>query len=375
MEIYSYVGSQAERKRISNFVSLLNRPGNKKSFHQIKAEPVSKINFRIALKKLGEFLWVIPCIAAAFLLSFCIYKAYGYFQNYAFPLVLQGQANEELDLLDKAMANFALDKTEYADSEGNVSDVPAPAKFTQPVSYVDYTVKAGETISGITRKFGLTNISTIIAVNKIENVRQVYSGQKLKVPNFDGLIYTVKAGNTIEGISAKYHVPVEDLLDVNDLDSLEISAGTELFIPGARLDRDTLRRALGEVWTCPILAKWRLTSRCGWRTDPVTGLRKQYHNGLDMACPEGTPIYAPLGGRVIASGWSNLYGNYLIIDHSNGYHTLYGHLSKKISRKGDYVAQGTKIGLVGSTGYSTGPHLHFTVYKNNSVIDPLTVLK
>ena len=94
-----------------------------------------------------------------------------------------------------------------------------------------------------------------------------------------------------------------------------------------------------------------------------------------MACPEGTPIYAPLGGRVIASGWSNLYGNYLIIDHSNGYHTLYGHLSKKISRKGDYVAQGTKIGLVGSTGYSTGPHLHFTVYKNNSVIDPLTVLK
>ena len=94
-----------------------------------------------------------------------------------------------------------------------------------------------------------------------------------------------------------------------------------------------------------------------------------------MACPTGTPIYAAMSGKVIHAGWSNIFGNYIIVDHGNGYQTLYGHMSKILARNGQRVSQGTRIGLVGSTGYSTGPHLHFTVYKNGKLVDPLTLLK
>ena len=94
-----------------------------------------------------------------------------------------------------------------------------------------------------------------------------------------------------------------------------------------------------------------------------------------MACPTGTPIYAAMSGKVVVAGWSNVFGNYVIINHENGYQTLYGHLSKRIAQQGQRVSQGTRIGLAGSTGYSTGPHLHFTVYKNGKLVDPLTLLK
>ena len=81
-----------------------------------------------------------------------------------------------------------------------------------------------------------------------------------------------------------------------------------------------------------------------------------------------------MSGTVVVAGWSNVFGNYIIINHGNGYQSLYGHLSKIIAKKGQSVDSSTKIGLVGSTGYSTGPHLHFTVYKNGKTINPLVVL-
>ena len=95
-----------------------------------------------------------------------------------------------------------------------------------------------------------------------------------------------------------------------------------------------------------------------------------------MACPTGTPIQAAMSGRIMKVGnMHRIYGNYVIIDHGNGYQTLYAHMSKVLVAKGQWVSQGTRIGLVGSTGYSTGPHLHFTVYKNGKLVDPMTILK
>ena len=176
-------------------------------------------------------------------------------------------------------------------------------------------------------------------------------------------------------MAKKYSVSIEDILDVNDLDVETLSVGQKLFIPGAKLDRTTLRRAMGDTFVNPLRnIAWRLTSKCGWRADPFTGV-KQYHPGIDMAISQGTPIYAALSGKVVACGWSNVYGNYVIIDHQNGYQSLYGHMSKKLCTINQEVTSSTKIGLVGSTGYSTGPHLHFTVYKNGKVVDPLTLIK
>ena len=82
-----------------------------------------------------------------------------------------------------------------------------------------------------------------------------------------------------------------------------------------------------------------------------------------------------MSGTVVYSGWSNVFGNYVIINHGNGYQSLYGHMAKITVKKGQSVDQTSKIGLVGSTGYSTGPHLHFTVYKNGKLVDPLSLLK
>jgi murein DD-endopeptidase MepM/ murein hydrolase activator NlpD len=300
--------------------------------------------------------------------------------NYAVPLVMELQPEQEMEILDSMMQRLALNDTDAFDENGNIlKDGTAltvnELQFTQPVTYKRYTVVPGDTLLGITLKFGLTNISTLIAVNDIDNVRQLRSGQTLKIPSIDGLEYTVKKGDTLNGLSSRYKVALEELLDVNDLDSRELAAGQTLFIPGAKLSADKIRNAMGELFKYPLSSvRWRLTSRFGPRSDPFTGA-KSNHTGIDMAAPTGTPIYASMGGRVITAGFSNVFGYYVVIDHGNGYQTLYGHMSKILVRAKQQVAQGSRIGLVGSTGYSTGPHLHFTVYKNGRLIDPLSVLK
>lgn len=131
---------------------------------------------------------------------------------------------------------------------------------------------------------------------------------------------------------------------------------------------------MGELFAWPITAEYRISSRFGARKDPITGA-DSYHTGIDLACPTGTAVKASMSGTVAKAGWSNVFGNYVIIKHIDGYQTLYGHLSKIKTKKGAFVNQGEIIGLVGSTGYSTGPHLHFTVYKNGKLVNPATLLK
>ena len=291
---------------------------------------------------------------------------------------------EESLSLDKAMFDRSLSSEAFYDSEGNVvsslgetgeaDGLFSEYAFKEPVSYSEYTVKAGDSISVISRDAGLSNISTLIAVNGISNVRYLREGQKLKIPSMDGLLHTVSAGETVEGLSVRYRTAVEDILDANDLDSYSLAPGQELFIPGAKMDSTALQRAMGELFAWPITAEYRISSRFGARKDPITGA-DSYHTGIDLACPSGTAIKAAMSGTVAKAGWSNVFGNYVIIKHIDGYQTLYGHMSKIKTKKGAFVSQGELIGLVGSTGYSTGPHLHFTVYKNGKLVNPMTLLK
>lgn len=321
----------------------------------------------------------IPVTVAAVLIPHKAAERLAVNATFAHPLTLDADDETQLTLLDTALLAFAMDKGTYFDNEGNVveedgSVLPLNVSFKDPVTYRQYKVTSGDTISGISQKFGLSNISTLIAVNGINNARTIQQGQTLVIPSMDGLLHKVSAGETLEGLSVRYNVTVEDLLDVNDLETASLSSGQEIFIPGAKLDSQTLRRSMGEVFSWPITASWRLTSRFGRRADPFTGVASN-HTGIDMACPTGTSIKAAMSGSVVVAGWSNIYGNYVIVKHIDGYQTLYGHMSKITAKKGQYVAQGEQIGLVGSTGYSTGPHLHFSVYKNGKLVDPLTVLK
>ena len=319
---------------------------------------------------LSVFLFILFCSGLL-----AAYFYFGYKADCTAPLVFEQSNTPDVENLNRLMAAFALDGIIEYDESGNLlnTDSFIPQVLTQPVTYKTYTVKLGDTISGITKKFGLSNLSTLISINDIGNVRQLAAGQRLKVPSIDGIIYTVKPGDTLESIIAANNVTMETLLDVNDLTSKDLAENQQLFLPGVALDSVTLRNAMGDLFKMPIAAPFRWTSMYGPRTDPIAG-HKSFHTGVDMACPKGTPILASMSGRVTKTGVTRVYGNYVIIDHGNGYQTLYAHMSKIIATEGQWVNQGTRIGLVGSTGYSTGPHLHFTVYKNGQLVDPMSVL-
>ena len=119
----------------------------------------------------------------------------------------------------------------------------------------------------------------------------------------------------------------------------------------------------------PVASYVYVSSRFGLRIHPITGEEKT-HTGLDIASNQGTAVYASDGGTVTLAGWNGGYGNCIMIDHGNGYVTLYGHLSSIGVSEGQTVNRGDTIGAVGSTGNSTGPHLHFEVIQNGTRIDP-----
>ncbi|MDQ2180304.1 M23 family metallopeptidase [Marinifilum sp. D714] len=121
--------------------------------------------------------------------------------------------------------------------------------------------------------------------------------------------------------------------------------------------------------TKPIYDKYRLSSKFGNRFHP-TLYRWRFHGGVDMACPKGTDIHIPADGVIVKSGWNGGYGNYIKVKHGNGYETIYGHLSKVSVKKGQKVNKGDVIGKVGSTGRSTGPHLHYEIIKNKKRVNP-----
>lgn len=287
-------------------------------------------------------------------------------------------AERDIALLDESMRNFVLSRNtgETFDENGNIvtDETMLPELFTEAVSFSSYSVKPNDNITSITKKAGLRNISTLIAVNNITNVRRLQAGQKMIIPSMDGMFYTVQKNDTLETISSKFELSLEKLLDVNDLATSTLTEGEKLFIPGAKLSSNELKKALGELFVSPLTVSWRLTSKFGYRPDPFTGV-KSYHTGIDMAAPQKTPIKASADGKVSVCGYSPVYGNYVIITHDNGYQTLYAHMYAATVKKGQFVTQGTKIGLLGSTGYSTGPHLHFSVYKNGKLINPFEVLK
>ena len=392
MEIISFVGSSSAVKK-SYSSSNFNFPRFPKVQKKIPArqsqnivmaldKAYSKTERQFTFAGISKILSIFVLFAVIMIVPYTIFNLLSFIETHTTSLVFDSNSNYEYEALSGAMSRFAMYDTlsDNVDENGNVLSedgsvlTAASVGIGEKVTFQNYTVKAGDSISTISRKFGLSNISTLIAVNDISNVRTLRSGQKLKIPSTDGLVYKVQAGDSLNSLSVKYQVSVEEILDANDLSSENLSKGAELFIPGAKMEMSQLRKAMGELFSYPIKAAWRLTSRFGPRQDPFTGVASN-HTGIDMACPTGTPIRAAMSGKVAYVGWSNVFGNYVIINHGNGYQTLYGHMTQALVKKGQNVDQSTKIGLVGSTGYSTGPHLHFTVYKNGNLVDPMTLLK
>lgn len=237
--------------------------------------------------------------------------------------------------------------------------------------YSVYVVQKGDIVGDIAEKFGVSQ-DAIISVNKLKNTRTLQINQILKIPSLDGIIYTVKDGDTPAAITDNYKISLEKFDLINGIKNDDLVSGQVVFLPDAKLDWTTLQEINGDLFLSPLRCRYHFTSGYGWRRDPFNFARS-FHNGVDLATYKGASVYPAMAGTVSATGYSSVYGNYVIVKHHSGYQTMYGHLNAIFTVRGRYVTTATVIGSVGSTGRSTGPHLHFTVYKTGATVNPLTV--
>ncbi len=269
-----------------------------------------------------------------------------------------------------------------ADVDPALYDLQVPAPEPQIAGTADsvllntlkvtqYRTVRGDSLSRIAARFKL-NIDTVVSWNGIRDARSLTAGTDLAIPSRNGLKYTVRRGDTLLGIAKSWGVDFNGILDANMLSSPVITVGQDLFLPDARMNPNDLNRILGNLFTYPVLG--RISSYFGERPDPFTGV-PDLHNGIDIVNRPGSSIVAATAGTVRAAAFNFNYGNYVILQHAGGYQTLYGHLTRSVVSKGQKVSQGQKIGELGSTGYSTGPHLHFSIFKNGEAVDPLRFLK
>jgi murein DD-endopeptidase MepM/ murein hydrolase activator NlpD len=256
-------------------------------------------------------------------------------------------------------------------------------KFTEPVKVTDYVIKGGDTLWKIANAFDL-DVNSLFGSNKISETDVLKVGSTIRVPNQDGIFVTVKAGETVKGLASEYGIFEEAIRSANELaPDAALVKGREIFMPGAKVMafvetpkgrkavvKEKVNAVKGFGW--PVVGK--ISSPFGWRRDPVRGGR-DFHTGLDIRAPGGRQIVASAAGKVVHSGWMGGYGKTVVIQHPGGITTLYGHCSKLLVKAGANVRRGERIALVGSTGRSTGNHVHFEVRKGGSPTNPLKVLR
>lgn len=258
--------------------------------------------------------------------------------------------------------------------------VRAPVPFTQipdrpRQNVITYTVQIEDTVLGIAERFNL-NPNTIVWSNQelTDNPFLLQIGQELIILPLDGVYHKVKEGDTLKTIAAKYRVTPEKIVEYgpNALDSVDaaLAVGQMIIVPDGDAtppEPPAQKRAS---------APWRNLDMVWPAYGSITqGFWLPAHPAIDIGASLGTTVRAADAGVVTQAGWSSYgYGRYVVIRHNDGFTTLYAHLSRIDVSAGDAVARGQQIGLVGSTGRSTGPHLHFEVTLNGRSYNPLLYL-
>lgn len=229
-----------------------------------------------------------------------------------------------------------------------------------------YTVREGDSLSEVAEMFGVT-ANTILWANDLNKTTGIQPGQTLVILPVAGVRHVVKRGDTLSSIAAKYEADAKEILSFNQLETAaDISTGLTLIIPGGELHEEVAKKTPAKKATGNAVTKG---TGGGGLINPAPGSIKTQgihgYNGVDLGGAMGSPIRAAAAGTVIVAkgdgGWNGGYGNYIVIKHSNGTQTLYGHLSSLSVGVGETVSQGETIGGMGNTGKSTGTHLHFEV--------------
>ncbi len=225
-----------------------------------------------------------------------------------------------------------------------------------------HEVKPDETISQIANEYGIS-IETILWSNHVQSADNIDIGDILIILPIDGILHDIKLNETMDDIASLYEVSEEKILKANDIaDKKIIFPGQKIIIPGTSFD--SLPKETQHNTDSSLLKKID-----GYFIRPSQGiLSQQLHgnNAIDIANSCWSPVYAASNGTTSVSvdngKWNGGYGNFITIKHSNGTTTLYAHLIKTKANYGEYVKQGEVIGYMGSTGYSTGCHVHFEVH-------------
>ena len=247
------------------------------------------------------------------------------------------------------------------------------------IDVVTHTVAAGDTLYALAQKYGLATETLVWANNMEQNPDLLRLGQQLVVLPLNGVYHTVGKKDTLESIAKQYKAKVADIvsLEANSLNAKNpvITVGQKLIVPGGRKPYQ-VRHVVAWSGTVPAGAK-KGTGSFGY---PISGFISQryneYHRALDIAAPRGTKVKAADSGYVALVGRNDQsYGRYVVIDHGNGFQTLYGHFDTVYVEAGQSVGKGQVIGLCGSTGKSTGPHVHFEIILNGVKRNPAIYLK
>lgn len=249
---------------------------------------------------------------------------------------------------------------------------------------VEYKVESGDTISSIAKKFAVS-ADTIKWANNLTNLNAVKPGDNLKILPVTGVSHIVKSGDTLASVAKKYSAQDQAIMDFpfNDVpDDFSLKVGQLLIVPEgsppevpspARTKPKYLAQGpASPAFDAPFGASFIWPTSGG-----ITQYYAWYHPGVDIANRTAPGVAAIDGGVVVVAGWpdSQGYGNRVVLDHGNGYRSLYAHLSNIYVSVGETVSRGQLIGQMGSTGRSTGTHLHLEIHYKGVPINPLAILK
>ncbi|MCX7928917.1 MAG: M23 family metallopeptidase [Patescibacteria group bacterium] len=291
------------------------------------------------------------------------------------PVVAQEFPNDVIDSSELPTSSYVLS---YSNADLEISTEKSD-KVRDKI--LDYIVNEGDTLSSIADKFGVS-LETILWQNNLTKTSKIKPGQIIQVLPVTGVAHKVQKGDTVYSIAKKYDTEPQSIVDFpfntfsND-ETFEIAVGQLIIVPdGVKPEEKPSAPRVRQ--TTPNAGTVVASGMFVW---PANGTITQgyswYHKGIDIANRAAPDVLASDSGTVIVAGWPDNYGygNRVIIDHGNGYKTLYAHLQKIYVTAGQTVARGNAIGKMGSTGRSTGTHLHFEIIKSNGHLSPLTVLK